>query len=126
MRLASFLLSTLALAGAVVKAQDVCAWSAPLEIYKGKLEMQHYKDSEAGTYTMRLTYTQGSAWVSIGVNHDGSFHMAPSSAVIGRIEYAEDGTLCEGEENLLIPIAFLALWSLMHFAHRDCVSPSCA
>lgn len=102
MRLASLLLSTMALATAVVQAQDQqavigdtqegggCEWSEPLEIYKGKVTLEHYKNTEAGTYTMRLTYTQGNAWVAIGVNHHGSFRMAPSSAVVGRIEYAED------------------------------------
>ena len=96
MHLPSLLLSTMALATAVAvdpQQGGGCAWSEPLEIYKGNVMLEHYKNTAAGTYTMRLTYTQGNAWLAIGVNHHGSFHMAPSSAVVGRIEYAEDGTL---------------------------------
>jgi hypothetical protein len=29
-----------------------------------------------------------------GVNHEGSFKMSPSTCIIGRIEYAEDGKQC--------------------------------
>jgi hypothetical protein len=97
MRFVSFLLALVpsmvqAQGPQVVDKQGGCKWSEPAEIYVGKVTLEHYKNTVAGTYTMRFTYTQGNAWVSIGVNHDGSSRMAPSNAVIGRIEYAEDGT----------------------------------
>jgi uncharacterized protein YihD (DUF1040 family) len=68
-----------------------CSFGEPHEMYGGKVKLEHFKNTAAGTYTMRLTYSGGNAWVSIGVNHEGSFHMAPSTCIIGRIEYDEDG-----------------------------------
>jgi hypothetical protein len=43
-----------------------CSFGEAREIYADKLTLEHYKNTEAGTYTMRLTYLAGSAWVSIG------------------------------------------------------------
>jgi hypothetical protein len=43
-----------------------CSFVEPREIYANMLKLEHYKNTAAGTYTMRLTYLKGSAWVSIG------------------------------------------------------------
>jgi hypothetical protein len=105
----SLLLSVAALslfcltAAVLVQAQDTgtggdgaqtphyeCQFSAPLELTAG-VRLESVKNVEAGTFTMRLTYTEGLGWVSIGVNSEGGTKMVPGTAVIGRIEYDVDG-----------------------------------
>jgi hypothetical protein len=43
-----------------------CSFVEPREIWVDKVKLEHYKNTEAGTYTMRVTYLVGSAWVGIG------------------------------------------------------------
>jgi hypothetical protein len=50
----------------VAVINQVCSFGEAREIYMGKLKLEHYKNTAAGTYSMRLTYMKGSAWVSIG------------------------------------------------------------
>jgi hypothetical protein len=47
-------------------AKYECAYVEPRQLWVDKVNLEHYKNTEAGTYTMRLTYLVGSAWVSIG------------------------------------------------------------
>jgi hypothetical protein len=44
----------------------VCSFGEAREIYADKVKLEHYKNTEADTYTMRVTYLKGDAWVSIG------------------------------------------------------------
>jgi hypothetical protein len=44
----------------------VCSFVEPRELWVDKVKLEHYKNTNAGTYTMRLTYLKGNAWVSIG------------------------------------------------------------
>jgi hypothetical protein len=43
-----------------------CSYVEPRELWVNKVQLEHYKNTAAGTYTMRLTYLKGDAWVSIG------------------------------------------------------------
>jgi hypothetical protein len=70
--------------------QYACQFSAPLELAAG-VRLESVKNVQAGTFTMRLTYTEGLGWVSIGVNTEGGDKMVPGTAIIGRIEYDDDG-----------------------------------
>ena len=96
------LLSTMTMtAVVVVNAQEgasapgvhyTCALSALQLDSEQLVTLEHVKNVAEGTFSMRLTYTGGIAWVAIGVNQEGSTKMVPSTAVIGRIEYDVDGT----------------------------------
>jgi len=58
-------------------------------------EQAKHKEQD-GTYTMRLTYLGGHAWIGIGRNKWGINHMTPGLAVIGRADAA--GTTKDGED----------------------------
>jgi hypothetical protein len=64
-----------------------CTLSAPLQLNEGgDLTLQQVANYEDGTFTMKLTYTGGQAWIGIGINSQGKAEMIPSSAVIGRAD----------------------------------------
>jgi hypothetical protein len=90
-----FLWVVAALLTTVVTAQQgesvhyTCAFTA-LQLDRDVV-LEHVKNQDEGTYTMRLTYTGGLGWVAIGVNSDGGTNMVPATAVIGRVEYDVDG-----------------------------------
>lgn len=69
-----------------------CQFSAPLQLAPG-VQLEHVKNTNEGTFTMRLSYTGGGGlgWVSIGVNSEGDTKMIPATAIIGRMLYDEDG-----------------------------------
>jgi hypothetical protein len=67
-----------------------CAFTA-LQL-ETDLILEHVKNQDENTYTMRLTYTGGLGWVSIGINSKGDTGMIPATAIIGRVEYDADGT----------------------------------
>lgn len=72
------------------KLSAQCTLSDPVAIDRsGSLLFQQVKDSSAGTYTMKLTYTGGEAWIGIGINTQGRNKMTPANAVIGRVH--DDG-----------------------------------
>jgi hypothetical protein len=75
---------------AVVQAAQ-CTLSPMMALDDG-LTLEQVKNSAAGTFTMRLTYTNGNAWIGIGINSEGSSKMVPSTSVIGRILYSSDRT----------------------------------
>jgi len=62
-----------------------CTFSEELSIHRSnEIFFQHYVNYEAGTYTMRLRYTGGNAWIGIGTNYIDKPRMIPAYAVIGR------------------------------------------
>lgn len=77
----------IALLATIAQAQGdyECTLSSPIEIEDG-VTLQQVKNSAADTYTMRLSYTGGQAWIGIGINTDGDNKMTPGTAVIGRLE----------------------------------------
>ena len=83
-RIVSFLLgvsSLLQLADAALE----CYLSSPRTIGQN-LTLQEVMNHEAGTYTMKLTYTGGRSWIGIGINSNKQSKMSPARAVIGRAE----------------------------------------
>jgi hypothetical protein len=76
----------------VVSAQDeesLCTRSLSDAIVlddDGLVSLQQVKNTDEGTFTMRLTYTGGLSWVGIGINLDGRVKMTPTQAIIGRME----------------------------------------
>ena len=80
-----------------VHAQE-CSLTDPVAIDQDGhvlLEQAKHKEQD-GTYTMRLTYLGGHAWIGIGRNKWGINHMTPGLAVIGRADAA--GTTKDGED----------------------------
>jgi hypothetical protein len=71
----------------VVDAASDCTLSAPLQLDKdGDLTLQQIANFDEGTFTMKLTYTGGQAWIGIGINKEGRNKMTPSHSVIGRAD----------------------------------------
>jgi hypothetical protein len=62
-----------------------CTFSPPIILDDG-VTLEQVKNSAAGTFTMRLTYTGGNM-IGIGINSEGSSKMVPGTAVIGRMMY---------------------------------------
>jgi hypothetical protein len=69
---------------------DAAADSCNIDLGSG-VALQHSANSDAGTFTMTLTYTGGRSWIGIGINERGRNKMTPSNAVIGRAE-SDDGS----------------------------------
>lgn len=60
------------------------------------LFLEQVQNIEAGTFTMRLTYTGGHAWIGIGVNSENAPLMTPARAIIGKAhedDYTRFGTV---------------------------------
>jgi hypothetical protein len=55
--------------------------------------MEQVANRAEGTFTMRLTYYGGQSWIGIGINHEDSNNMTPSTAVIGRMLDGEPSIL---------------------------------
>jgi hypothetical protein len=87
-------LSLLLLLPSMSAAAPNCILSDPIPIHKdGSVTMEQAADYDAGTFTMRITYTGGRSYVGIGVNLNGGTGMIPAKAVIGRgYEEVQDGT----------------------------------
>mmetsp|Transcript_29997 Transcript_29997/g.49799 ORF Transcript_29997/g.49799 Transcript_29997/m.49799 type:complete len:503 (+) Transcript_29997:295-1803(+) len=76
-----------------VAGQDACTLSDPLFLdANGALTLQQVKNTNEGTFTMRIKYTGGHAWIGIGVNLDGRPKMTPVQSVIGRLEPSGSST----------------------------------
>lgn len=78
-----------AAATAAAGVHYTCAYT-PLQLDE-LVTLEHVQNKAEGTFSMRLTYTGGLAWVAIGVNAEGGTKMVPATAVIGRMEYDVDG-----------------------------------
>ena len=62
-----------------------CTFSEATSIHQsGEVLLQHYTNTAEGTYTIRMTYLDGHAWVGIGTNFIDEPWMAPAYAVIGK------------------------------------------
>jgi Eukaryotic cytochrome b561 len=62
-----------------------CTLSEPIPLDSaGDLELEQYVDEASNSYTMKLTYYGGQAWIGVGINQDGVPKMSPSIAVVGR------------------------------------------
>lgn len=67
-----------------------CTLSEESSIHRSQsVMMQKYVNTEAGTLKIRIR-TSRESWIGVGVNYDGEATMAPSYAVIGRVE--DDGS----------------------------------
>jgi len=65
----------------------LCPLTDPITLDEGgQLELQQFVNSQEGTFTMKLTYYGGQAFIGIGVNDEGLPKMTPSTAVIGRAD----------------------------------------
>jgi hypothetical protein len=73
----------------VSNAAAECVLSDPIAIADEGLFLQHVKNVQEGTYTMKLTYTGGQAWIGIGINTDSNSKMTPANAVIGRADLGD-------------------------------------
>jgi Eukaryotic cytochrome b561 len=62
-----------------------CPFSEPIAL-AGNLELEQFVDEASNSFTMRLTYYGGQAWISVGINEDGRAKMSPAMAVIGRAD----------------------------------------
>ena len=72
-----------------------CTLSAPIILFDKDpdiVTLQQVVNVEEGTFTMKLNYTGGNAYVGIGVNTDGGEKMTPANAVIGRAYDDAEGT----------------------------------
>ncbi|VEU42490.1 unnamed protein product [Pseudo-nitzschia multistriata] len=70
----------------VAESQYTCQFSEEISIHKGGTTfLSNYVNEDEGTFTMRLRYTGGQAWVGIGVNTEGKGDMMPAHAVIGDV-----------------------------------------
>lgn len=62
-----------------------CPLSAALALdAAGDLELEQFVDYESSSFTMRLSYYGGEAWIGLGINSDGIPKMTPATVVIGR------------------------------------------
>jgi Eukaryotic cytochrome b561 len=62
-----------------------CPLSEPIVLDSaGNLELEQFVDEASNSFTMRLTYYGGQAWIGVGINEDGVPKMTPAMAVIGR------------------------------------------
>lgn len=84
----TFSAALLSLAATVVEAAAFnCTWSDPLvllEETRGGISLEHYRNPDIGTLTLRVT--SHGEWIGIGINLEGNDWMAPAVAVIGRME----------------------------------------
>ena len=77
----------LLLLGGNAQAQEECTLSQPAVLYNEgskSLTLEQVANDAEGTFTMRLTYVGGNAWVGVGVNKEGTIGMIPGTAIIGR------------------------------------------
>jgi len=89
-----FPLFFIALLFSSVHAETVCKLSDPVTLDEdGLVTLEQAADKEEGTFTMRLTYYGGQSWIGIGINHDSTAKMTPSTAVIGRMLDGEPSVL---------------------------------
>jgi hypothetical protein len=84
-------LSLMVATSTTMQVNAQCTFSSPLVLDDG-VTLEQVRNSAAGTFTMRITYTGGNAWIGIGINSEGSDKMVPASAVIGRMDYGADRT----------------------------------
>jgi len=64
-----------------------CTFADPIVVdQNGELELQQFSNPELGTYTIKLTYSGGQAWLGVGINQNGVPKMSPSTVVIGRAD----------------------------------------
>ena len=76
-----------AIAQAIQQEEEVCTLSQPAVIYQEgakTLTLEQVANVNTNTFTMRLTYTGGNAYIGVGVNKDGTTGMIPGTAIIGR------------------------------------------
>lgn len=66
-------------------AEYVCPLADPIQIEED-VTLEQVANPAEGTFTMRLTYYGGQSWIGIGINHENSNNMTPSTAVIGRMD----------------------------------------
>jgi hypothetical protein len=74
-----------ALASPASAAYSSCTFSEPIPLDQiGDVILQQYVNEGEGTFTMKITYSGGKAFIGIGVNQEGLPSMTPAVAVIGR------------------------------------------
>jgi hypothetical protein len=82
--------------GGVAKELTLCTLSERtlLTNHGGHLVyLQQVKNVASGTFTMRVTYSGGNAWVGIGTNTEGQPAMFPGKAVVGRVDASGESTV---------------------------------
>ena len=62
-----------------------CTFSDPIPLAR-TLELEQFVDEASNSFTMRLTYYGGQAWIGVGINENGRAKMSPAMAVIGRAD----------------------------------------
>lgn len=68
-------------------ASAACSFADAIALdQNGLLELQQFTNPDLGTYTMKLTYSGGRAFIGIGINQNGVPQMTPAIAVIGRAD----------------------------------------
>jgi hypothetical protein len=73
-------LSTLWLLGFLSSAATAeCDFSNPIEIHQDGIMLQEFANYGDNTFTMKLTYIGGKAWIGIGINTQGRASMIPST-----------------------------------------------
>eukprot|EP00934_Nitzschia_sp_Nitz4_P005301 Nitzschia sp. Nitz4//scaffold265_size26576//15572//18151//NITZ4_008250-RA/size26576-processed-gene-0.16-mRNA-1//-1//CDS//3329544846//5291//frame0 len=73
---------------AQVAHSATCTLSEPIALgSEGNVELQQYVDTEANTFTIKVTYTGGLAFIGVGLNDNGDGLMTPSNAVVGDATY---------------------------------------
>jgi hypothetical protein len=73
-------LSTLWLLGFLSSAATAeCDFSNPIEIHQDGIMLQEFANYGDNTFTMKLTYIGGKAWIGIGFNTQGRASMIPST-----------------------------------------------
>jgi len=62
-----------------------CPFSKPIRLDSdGNLELEQFVDEASNSFTMKLTFYGGQAWIGVGINEDGVLKMSPAMAVVGR------------------------------------------
>ena len=62
-----------------------CPLSKPIVLDSGgNLELEQFVDEASNSFTMKLTFYGGQAWIGVGINEDGVPKMSPAMAVVGR------------------------------------------